>query len=255
MNPLPFEIAAQPEAIRATLYPASAAGRRHVLLVLAHGAGAGQQSPFIVHYATGLAGRGLDVVTFDFAYLSRGRKTPDRAPVLEATFRAAVAGANARDELRGSRIAIGGKSMGGRIATHLAAAPEAWPADVAAADRRRRARLSARAAARQADRRSGLSSPEAERADADRAGDARSVRRAGRGARRDLRRAATPPIDIITVEGGDHSFAVLKSSGRDPVSGPRRRPGSDRHLDCRADRYRFVQLDGRRFPLLRRRAG
>ena len=37
------------------------------------------QSPFIVHYAAGLAGRGLDVVTFDFAYLSRGRKTPDHA--------------------------------------------------------------------------------------------------------------------------------------------------------------------------------
>src|SRR5690349_19664065 len=130
MSPVFFEISAQPDAVRATLYAATPETRRHVLLILAHGAGAGQHSPFIVSYATGLAARGLDVVTFDFAYLSRGRKTPDRAPVLEATFRVALAGAYARDEVQGSRIAIGGKSMGGRIATHVVAAPEVWPADV-----------------------------------------------------------------------------------------------------------------------------
>ena len=218
MSPLPFEIAAQPEAIRATLYPATAAGRRHVLLVLAHGAGAGQQSPFMVHYATGLAGRGLDVVTFDFAYLSRGRKTPDRAPVLEATFRAAVAGANARDEVRGSRIAIGGKSMGGRIATHLAAAPEAWPADVPppigvvalgyplappggrrSGDRVSHLRKLSVAALIVQGTRDPFGGPD-------------EVRDAV------FAEGATPPIDVITVAGGDHSFGVLKSSGMDQVT-------------------------------------
>jgi len=218
MSPLPFEIAAQPEAIRATLSPATAAGRRHVLLVLAHGAGAGQQSPFMVHYATGLAGRGLDVVTFDFAYLSRGRKTPDRAPVLEATFRAAVAGANARDEVRGSRIAIGGKSMGGRIATHLAAAPEAWPADVPppigvvalgyplappggrrSGDRVSHLRKLSVAALIVQGTRDPFGGPD-------------EVRDAV------FAEGATPPIDVITVAGGDHSFGVLKSSGMDQVT-------------------------------------
>jgi len=218
MSPLPFEIAAQPEVIRATLYPATEAGRRHVLLVLAHGAGAGQQSPFMVHYATGLAGRGLDVVTFDFAYLSRGRKTPDRAPVLEATFRAAVAGANARDEVRGSRIAIGGKSMGGRIATHLAAAPEAWPADVPppigvvalgyplappggrrSGDRVSHLRKLSVAALIVQGTRDPFGGPD-------------EVRDAV------FAEGATPPIDVITVAGGDHSFGVLKSSGMDQVT-------------------------------------
>jgi predicted alpha/beta-hydrolase family hydrolase len=217
MSPLPFEIAAQPEAIRATLYPATA-GRRHVLLVLAHGAGAGQQSPFMVNYATGLAGRGLDVVTFDFAYLSRGRKTPDRAPVLEATFRAAVAGANARDEVRGSRIAIGGKSMGGRIATHLAAAPEAWPADVPPP-------IGVVALGYPL-------APPGGRRSGDRISHLRKLSvpalvvqgtRDPFGAPDEVRDAvfaegATPPIDVVTVAGGDHSFAVLKSSGMDQVT-------------------------------------
>src|SRR5262245_39912040 len=129
MHPIAFEIPLPPDALRATLYPSEAVSRRHVLLVLAHGAGAGQQSPFMTNYAVGLAGRGLDVVTFDFPYLARGRKTPDRAPVLEAAFRAVVAGAASRADLAGSRIVIGGKSMGGRMATHLAAALETWPAD------------------------------------------------------------------------------------------------------------------------------
>lgn len=88
------------------------------LLVLAHGAGAGERHPFMVTMARGLAERGVDVVTFDFPYMREKRKVPDKAPVLEAAFREAVA------EARGAgstRFFIGGKSMGGRIATHLAA--------------------------------------------------------------------------------------------------------------------------------------
>jgi predicted alpha/beta-hydrolase family hydrolase len=86
------------------------------LLVLAHGAGAGQRHPFMVTFARGLADRGIDVVTFDFAYMQQKRKAPDRAPVLEARFREVLASAPA-----GGPLFIGGKSMGGRIATHLAA--------------------------------------------------------------------------------------------------------------------------------------
>ena len=95
-----------------THYPAQ--GR--TLLVLAHGAGAGQRHPFMVAFARGLAERGVDVVTFDFRYMQQHRKVPDRAPILEACFRDVIAA------VRGDMaLFIGGKSMGGRMATHLAA--------------------------------------------------------------------------------------------------------------------------------------
>ena len=52
----------------ALAYPSAAAARVRATLVLAHGAGAGQGSPFMVQYATGLASRGVDVLTFNFLY-------------------------------------------------------------------------------------------------------------------------------------------------------------------------------------------
>lgn len=106
----------------------TAAAPTGVLLVFAHGAGAGHHSPFMRHMAVLLAARGLDVLTFDFPYMSQGRKLPDRPPVLEAAFRAAVGGALAAlgDRVRG--VAVGGKSLGGRMATHVAAQPEQWTA-------------------------------------------------------------------------------------------------------------------------------
>src|SRR5262249_35553078 len=83
-------------------------------------AGAPQTHPFLVDVAGRLAVRGVDVVTFDFLYMRAGRKLPDRPAVLEATWRAAIAAVRA--ELGVRRLAIGGKSMGGRIASHVAAA-------------------------------------------------------------------------------------------------------------------------------------
>ena len=99
------------------------------LLVLAHGAGAGQSHPFMVRYAQGLAERGVTVVTFDFPYMAAKRKSPDKAPVLEEAFRTAIVDAARQQRTPPSRLVIGGKSMGGRMATHLAAAPGAWPND------------------------------------------------------------------------------------------------------------------------------
>lgn len=92
-------------------------------LVLAHGAGAGQSSPFMIRVATGLAERGLSVATFDFPYISAGRKVPDRAPVLEAAWRDAISAA--RLQVEGLPLYIGGKSMGGRMASHVAAQGDA----------------------------------------------------------------------------------------------------------------------------------
>jgi hypothetical protein len=112
-----------------TVYPADAARDLSTLLVLAHGAGAGQSHPFMVRYARGLAERGVQVVTFNFPYMENKRKSPDKAPVLEESFRRTIVDAVAQSKKRPSRLIIGGKSMGGRMATHLAAAPEAWPAE------------------------------------------------------------------------------------------------------------------------------
>jgi predicted alpha/beta-hydrolase family hydrolase len=88
-------------------------------LVLAHGAGAGQTSPFMVRFARGMALRRISAATFDFPYITARRKVPDRAPVLEQAWREALDAA--KGEFAGLPLVIGGKSMGGRMASHIAA--------------------------------------------------------------------------------------------------------------------------------------
>jgi uncharacterized protein len=106
------------EATTARLYRAPEPRDR--TLVLAHGAGAGQTHRFMIAFAEALAARGIDVVTFDFLYLAAGRRLPDKNDKLEACWRAAIAEAR---ECCGGRVPfIGGKSMGGRIASQIAAA-------------------------------------------------------------------------------------------------------------------------------------
>jgi predicted alpha/beta-hydrolase family hydrolase len=90
--------------------------------VLAHGAGAPQSHPWMVKAARALSTRGLDVVTFDFLYAAARRRAPDRPNVLEDTWRAVVDAVRGRDDVKTDRLFLGGKSMGGRIATHVAAA-------------------------------------------------------------------------------------------------------------------------------------
>lgn len=95
-------------------------------LILAHGAGAPADSPFMESLAAALAVAGVASVRFDFAYMERrradGRKRPpDRQEILLSRFRAVVR--QIREE-RGGRVFVGGKSMGGRMATYLAAEPD-----------------------------------------------------------------------------------------------------------------------------------
>jgi uncharacterized protein len=105
-----------------------AAGHRApAALVLAHGAGAGQHSPFIVSFAQALSTLGLDVVTFNFPYIEEKRRVPDRGPVLEETYRAVIDTVRAQLDSARRALFIGGKSMGGRIATQVAAADAALP--------------------------------------------------------------------------------------------------------------------------------
>jgi predicted alpha/beta-hydrolase family hydrolase len=89
-------------------------------LVLAHGAGAGQKSAWMVKAARALADRGISCATFDFPYITAGRKVPDKAPALEAHWRAMLE--EAKGAFGALPLFIGGKSMGGRIASHIASA-------------------------------------------------------------------------------------------------------------------------------------
>src|SRR5687767_470934 len=68
-----------------------------------------------------LSERGLAVLTFNFLYAEQRRKVPDRMPQLVACYRAVIDAAYAEIESARERLFIGGKSMGGRAATHVAA--------------------------------------------------------------------------------------------------------------------------------------
>lgn len=102
-------------------YPSAQPSRAH--LVLAHGAGADQRHRVMAALARGIAAAGVDVTTFNFLYTEQGRRSPDRPPVLLETWRAVIEAVAARVP-PGVRLAIGGKSMGGRIASMLVAEPD-----------------------------------------------------------------------------------------------------------------------------------
>jgi predicted alpha/beta-hydrolase family hydrolase len=100
---------------RATGRFVAAGGSSGVLL--AHGAGLGQDHEWMTYVRDGLAGAGLPVLTFNYPYMEAGRKAPNRLPALLACHRAAAAALAARVD----RVVLAGKSMGGRIGSHLAA--------------------------------------------------------------------------------------------------------------------------------------
>ncbi|MGA9770598.1 MAG: alpha/beta fold hydrolase [Blastocatellia bacterium] len=109
------------DAVTAFIYPADKKTRARVTLLLGHGAGADQTSNFMVSFAIGLQARGIDVVTFNFLYTEQGRRAPDRNDKLESAYRAAIAAVKTDRRLKQNRLMIGGKSMGGRIASQVAA--------------------------------------------------------------------------------------------------------------------------------------
>jgi uncharacterized protein len=94
------------------------AGAR-VMLALAHGAGAGMRHPFMDEVARALAGRGIASLRYQFPYLEQGGRRPDPPGVLEATVRAAVE--RARDAAPRLLLLAGGKSLGGRMTSHAMA--------------------------------------------------------------------------------------------------------------------------------------
>ena len=87
--------------------------------VLAHGAGAGMDHPFMENVAQGLASRGIATLRYQFPYMERGSKRPDPLPLAQATVRAAVGAA--QHLLPDMPLIAGGKSFGGRMTSQAQA--------------------------------------------------------------------------------------------------------------------------------------
>ena len=86
-------------------------------LILAHGAGGAMDTPQLKSYADEIAARGLGAVRFNFAYAEAKKKAPDKTEKLEACYR----GVAEEVSKRAKRLFIGGRSMGGRIGSHIVA--------------------------------------------------------------------------------------------------------------------------------------
>ena len=182
--------------------PTSEGGAERAVFVGAHGAGGHMSDRGMLASANALRGRGIGVVRYNFVYSEKKSGRPDRMPKLMETVSAVVD--RVRTELGPRTLIIGGRSMGGRAASMLAAEGFAadgllllaYPLHPAGAPEKLRVEhlpqirmpvlfLSGT--------RDALCTPEL------------------------MERAVgtmTAPVDMHWVEGADHSFHVLKSSGR-----------------------------------------
>ncbi|MDQ6634602.1 MAG: dienelactone hydrolase family protein [Gemmatimonadota bacterium] len=182
--------------------PTSEGGAERAVYVCAHGAGGSMSDRGMLASANALRGRGIGVVRYNFVYSEKKSGRPDRMPKLMETVTAVVD--RVRTELRPRRLIIGGRSMGGRASSMLASEGFAadgllllaYPLHPAGAPEKLRVEhlpqirmpvlfLSGT--------RDALCTPELmERAVA----------------------TMIAPVDMHWVDGADHSFHVLKSSGR-----------------------------------------
>jgi uncharacterized protein len=85
------------------------------VLVVAHGAGAGMDHPFLVGFARAANDLGVATMRFNFPYVDAGRRSPDTPAVAVGTWLAAFSAA--ADRAGGAAVAAGGKSFGGRMAS------------------------------------------------------------------------------------------------------------------------------------------
>ena len=106
------------EHVTAIVYPPPARGRAKLRVILAHGAGSNQMTPSMTRIATALSSRGFETITFNFLYSEKRKKVPDKNDKLEHVWRRVIE--TFHDS--GTKLVIGGKSMGGRIASQVAAA-------------------------------------------------------------------------------------------------------------------------------------
>jgi predicted alpha/beta-hydrolase family hydrolase len=200
---LRVEISPQ-QSVTAIVYAGARKERGGVTLILGHGAGAGQTSDFIVGFADGLAARGIDVVTFNFSYSEQGRRIPDPNDRLEACWCAVIEAVRRQMKSNTEALAIGGKSMGGRIASQVAAGGIGGLAGLIF-----------------------LGYPlhppgRPERLRAEHLADIKVPMLFVQGSRdafgtpdelRPIVAPLHPPVEVHVVEGGDHSFKVRKGAG------------------------------------------
>lgn len=191
------------QGVNAIVYPAAKRDQADVTLILAHGAGAGQTSDFMTRFATELSARGINVVTFNFLYTQYGRRVPDRNNDLEACFRAVIETVRHKWIGRG-KLAIGGKSMGGRIASHIAAAgaPNLGGLVFLGYPLHHPGKLDQLRAEHLSDIKVPMLVVQGSR---DAFGTADELR--------PILKSLKAPVDLYVVAGGDHSFKVLKRAG------------------------------------------
>jgi uncharacterized protein len=197
-----WRVAVDTEETSAVFEPATTSEPASAVFVFAHGAGGHMSDRGMLKVAELLRGRGLDVVRFNFLYKEKGSSRPDFMPLLKACVSAVVE--RTRDEVQARRVIIGGRSMGGRAASMLAADGYtcdgllllAYPLHPAGRpDQLRDAHLPA------------ITAPTL-------------CLNGTRDAlcRRDLMEAVLPRVgprfEMRWLEGADHMFHVLKSSGR-----------------------------------------
>ena len=87
---------------------------RDLSVILAHGAGGNMHSDFLSFFQEHIAAAGYPCLKFNFFYTEAGRKAPDPKPLLLACYEKAM------EAVSGRRLVIGGKSMGGRMASYIA---------------------------------------------------------------------------------------------------------------------------------------
>lgn len=97
-------------------------GKPRALLVFAHGAGAGMRHPFMTAVSERLASRDIATFRYQFPYMEKRTRRPDPKPLLHSTVRAAVDAA--KNHMKGVPCFAGGKSMGGRMTSQTQAEEE-----------------------------------------------------------------------------------------------------------------------------------
>ena len=93
-------------------------------VIIAHGAGNDMHNDLIVAFADGLADAGHTTLRFNFPYKEKGKKSPDSQAVLVRTWQTVYAWLRSNSQAPVQRIIAAGKSMGGRVASQMAAAGE-----------------------------------------------------------------------------------------------------------------------------------
>ena len=119
MSMIAWNVPVGTDETTAVYEPAAGNGAELPVFVCAHGAGGSKSDRGMLATASAFRDHGIGVVRFDFLYKAKGSGRPDPMPLLMETTAAVVA--RVRDELSPKQLVIGGRSMGGRAASMLAA--------------------------------------------------------------------------------------------------------------------------------------